>query len=98
MKTKRRGVLWELYGEDDQIIVDSDDISQKVSFLRLSYLLFPQGADIEALRGLVAEYQKRKEQDPNLSFYEILDSAGIKGYEIAASRRLTGRIFDLLPG
>jgi len=81
MKTKEVE-LWELYGEDDQIVVDSDDISQKVSFFETNAYLFPKGADTDALRELVAEYQKRKEQDPYLSFFELLDKAGIE-YEIA---------------
>jgi len=70
-----------VYGEDGLLVVDPDDLTQKVSFYETEAYLFSADADMGLIRKALVEYKERKE-DESLSFDEVLDEYGIP-YKVA---------------
>lgn len=82
--------LWQVYGEDRLIVIDPDELTQKVSFYETEAYLFPSDTDMDVIRKALVEYRGRKEDDEPLRFYEILDEHGI-------DYRLAGDAEDYIP-
>ncbi len=69
--------LWKLYGEDKYLVVNPDELIQRVSFYETEAYMFSPDTDMDLIRKVLAEYRNRKEEDETLRFYEILDEYGI---------------------
>jgi len=75
--------LWQIYGEDRLVVVDPDELTQKVSFWETEAYLFAPDADMDLIRKALVEYRERKEDDESLRLYEVLDEHGIP-YKLAS--------------